>query len=160
MFKYAICKKKLTMNQKLMIVYGAIVTAGLAILSLAITIIFKVGFFQSLRIMFGSFYVLFLPGFVITYLFFKEIDMIERIALSFALSIATVPLTLFYLNKLGVKITLLSSILTVLVIIAIASGISVMWKKREKKEIAKPKTQTKKPKIKNSVKEYSEPLST
>jgi len=59
----------------------------------------KLSFLESLRISFGSFYVLFLPGFILTYVFFKELDIIERIALSFALSIAIVPLIVFYLNK-------------------------------------------------------------
>jgi len=41
---------------------------------------------ESLRIVFGSIYVLFLPGFLISYIFFpisseKSIDWLERIAL-------------------------------------------------------------------------------
>ena len=92
---------------------------------------FKISFLQSLRIVFGSFYVLFLPGFVITYLFFKKIDLIERIALSFALSIATVPLTMFYLNKLGMKITFLTSSLTILGIILISFIIKRILHKKQ-----------------------------
>ncbi len=63
------------------------------------------------RIVFGSVFVLFIPGFVWTYLFFDrdEIDVVERIALSFGLSIALVPLSVFYLNYLfGVRITLVN----------------------------------------------------
>jgi uncharacterized membrane protein len=54
----------------------------------------------------GSFYILFLPGFAVSFLFFARgvIDVIERIALSFALSVAVVPLLAFYLNLVGVKI--------------------------------------------------------
>ncbi len=61
--------------------------------------------------MFGSIFVLFLPGLAWSYLFFNrnEIDWIERIALSFGLSIALVPLTVFWLNYIfKVKINLLN----------------------------------------------------
>ena len=75
---------------------------------------------ESLRITLGTPYVLFLPGYIISYIFFKKIDIIERIALSFALSIAIVPLVIFYLNLLGMKINLLSSILTIAGIIIIS----------------------------------------
>jgi uncharacterized membrane protein len=54
----------------------------------------------------GAFYILFLPGFAVSFLFFARgaIDIIERVALSFALSVAVVPLLAFYLNLIGVKI--------------------------------------------------------
>jgi uncharacterized membrane protein len=88
---------------------------------------------EGFRIVFGSIYVLFLPGFVISFIFFPKtsdsIDWIERIALSFALSIAIVPLVVFYLNLLGIKINLISSFLTIFGIIAISFGI-LLWKKR------------------------------
>jgi uncharacterized membrane protein len=77
-------------------------------------------FLESLRITLGTPYVLFLPGYIISFLFFKKIDIIERITLSFALSIAIVPLVIFYLNLIGMKINLLSSILTIAGIIAIS----------------------------------------
>lgn len=69
-----------------------------------------------LRIFFGSVFVLFVPGFAWSYVFFakKNIDWIERVALSFGLSIALVPLTIFWLNWLfQVKITLLNTSLIV-----------------------------------------------
>ncbi len=77
---------------------------------------------DSLRIVFGSVYVLFLPGYFLTFLFFpkkeeEKIDSIERIALSFALSIAVVPLIIFYLNLIGMKINVLNTSITILVII-------------------------------------------
>ena len=74
---------------------------------------------KAFRIIFGSVYALFLPGLVWTYIFFrnKEIDGLERIALSFALSIAIVPLTVFYLNLIGMKINVLSVSLVILFII-------------------------------------------
>jgi uncharacterized membrane protein len=71
---------------------------------------------EGLRIFFGSVFILFVPGFAWSYVFFarKNIDWIERIALSFGLSIALVPLTVFWLNWLfHVKITLLNTSLVV-----------------------------------------------
>ncbi len=58
--------------------------------------------FELLRIIFGSVFILFLPGLAWSFVFFKkdEIDVIERIALSFGLSIALVPLVVFWLNWL------------------------------------------------------------
>ncbi len=91
----------------------------------------------SFRIVFGSLFVLFIPGYFITYIFFPEstkdhkIDSIERITLSFALSIAIVPLIIFYLNRIGVKITLLNSVLIIIAII-VASLIIIYFKQKKK----------------------------
>ena len=119
---------------KKIVKYTSIIIVSLLIISIILS--FFMSFLQALRIVFGSVYVLFLPGFILTYAFFprelnkkKSIDWIERIALSFALSIAIVPLTVFYLNKIGIKINLLNSFLTILVIIIISFGI-IIYKKR------------------------------
>ncbi len=77
---------------------------------------------QYFRIIAGSVYVLFLPGFILTYVFFgrREIDAIERIALSFGLSIAVVPLAIFSLNQVfNMSITTFSSV-------AVIGGIIVL----------------------------------
>src|SRR3989339_365483 len=116
----------------------------LNLISLGITIFTALSYLESLRIIFGSIYVLFLPGFIISYLFFPKtrpfednekengaIDYIERIALSFALSIAIVPLAVFYLNLIGIKINLLNSSLIILGIILISLGI-LYYKNRKR----------------------------
>lgn len=72
---------------------------------------------EGLRLFFGGLFVLFVPGFAWSYVFFakKNIDWIERVALSFGLSIALVPLTVFWFNWLfHMKFTLLNTSLTVL----------------------------------------------
>jgi uncharacterized membrane protein len=63
-------------------------------------------FLHVIETVFGAIYILFLPGFAVSFLFFVRgaIDIIERVALSFALSVAVVPLLAFYLNLVGVKI--------------------------------------------------------
>lgn len=84
-----------------------------------------------LRIIFGGIFVLFVPGFVWSYVFFtrKQIDWIERLALSFGLSIVLVPITVFWLNWLfHMKLTILNTSLVVTALILIA-GIIVAARK-------------------------------
>ena len=65
----------------------------------------------------GFILVFFIPGFAWTLVFFKQVNVLERIALSFGLSIAVVTLSILVLNKLiGIRITGLNSVLIILVI--------------------------------------------
>ena len=59
---------------------------------------------------------LFIPGFVVSLIFFswEKIDWIERIALSFAFSVAIVPLVVFYTNLFGIPISLQTILVQVL----------------------------------------------
>jgi uncharacterized membrane protein len=46
--------------------------------------------------------VLFIPGYALSYAFFpkkKDLELMERIALSFGLSLALIPLAVFFLEK-------------------------------------------------------------
>jgi uncharacterized membrane protein len=83
----------------------------------------------------GAFYVLFMPGFAMSFLFFNRgaIDIIERVALSFALSVAVVTLLAFYLNLVGVKIHFWSVFAEVAFVI-IASAVTTKLMGRLKKE--------------------------
>ncbi|MBO8183457.1 MAG: DUF1616 domain-containing protein [Archaeoglobus sp.] len=77
---------------------------------------------EILRIIVGSIYVLFLPGLVWSFVFFNkgEIDWIERIALSFGLSIALVPLSVFWMNylfKIKINIINVSIIIAILILV-------------------------------------------
>jgi len=77
---------------------------------------------EVLRLFFGGLFVLFVPGFAWSYVFFakKDIDWIERVALSFGLSIALVPLAVFWLNWVfNLRITFLNTLLVVCVLTAI-----------------------------------------
>jgi uncharacterized membrane protein len=114
--------------------YSLVSVCGLIVLSLVVSI--WLGIEQSFRIVFGSFYVSFLPGLVLTLAFFKgkEIDILERIALSFALSIAVVPLLVFYLNLIGMKINTLNVVLVIAFIILINLAIIYWREKKTKKE--------------------------
>lgn len=64
-------------------------------------------FIQLLRIVCGSIYMLFLPWWWLTDIFFStwDLDWLERFALSFALSISVVPLLVFYANLVWIPIT-------------------------------------------------------
>jgi uncharacterized membrane protein len=119
------------------IVFGVMVIVGLGIGAFS-----ELGYLEAFRIVFGSVYVLFLPGFILSFVFFPKnkgrviehgedngIDWIERIALSFALSIAIVPLAVFYLNLVGVKINVLNSFLTIFGICVIGCGL-VYWRRK------------------------------
>lgn len=70
-----------------------------------------------LRATLAFIFVFFLPGFCWTLVFFsgKQVNTVERVALSFGLSIALVVLVIFLLNRLmGVRITGINSALIIL----------------------------------------------
>jgi len=115
--------------RKARIILGIVL--GLLIISFVIGLVSSLSILESFRIVFGSVFVLFLPGYILSYLFFLEgkIDSLERVALSFALSIAVVPLVVFYLNLVGLRISLLNSFFTVLGIIVLGLG-GIYWKKK------------------------------
>ncbi len=70
-----------------------------------------------IRALLGFILVFFLPGFAWTLVFFRQIKVIERIALSFGLSIAVVTLSILTLNVLlGISLTGLNSLLIIIVV--------------------------------------------
>lgn len=70
-----------------------------------------------IRAFLGFILVFFLPGFAWTLVFFRQINPIERIVLSLALSIAVVTLSILALNLLlGVSVTGLTSLLIIIVV--------------------------------------------
>ncbi len=81
-----------------------------------------------LYIITAGFLVLFAPGFSLSLVFFElgKIDLLERVALSFALSISVVPLLTFYLNLLGVKIGVGLVVLEVIGICFLSLGILIV----------------------------------
>jgi uncharacterized membrane protein len=69
------------------------------------------------RAILGIILVFFLPGFTWTLIFFKEVNIIERIALSFALSIAMVTLSILALHILiGARINGFNSLLVIIIV--------------------------------------------
>ena len=81
---------------------------------------FAVPFLERLpivRAILGVIFMFFLPGFAWTLVFFKQINIIERIALSFGLSIAIVALSIIVLNVLlGIRINGANALLIIIVL--------------------------------------------
>ena len=93
-----------------------------------------------IRAIMGFILVFFLPGFAWTLIFFKQINHIERIALSFGLSIALVTLSILFLNIVfGVRITGLNSLLTIIIITTIPLAIYYTNKRIRRKREEAPK---------------------
>ena len=70
-----------------------------------------------IRAILGFILVFFLPGFAWTLVFFRQIKVIERVTMSFALYIVVVTLSLLFVTRLsGVRITGLNSVLVIIVI--------------------------------------------
>jgi len=88
------------------------------------------------RVIFGLPFILFFPGYVLVATLFpekKSLDLIERIALSFGISIAVVPLIGFGLNytPFGIRLT---PILISLVIFNVAFAIAATWRRVKAKD--------------------------
>lgn len=82
------------------------------------------GILAVLRGIGGFILVFFLPGFAWSLVFFKKFNIAERIAVSIGLSIALVTLIIMFLNVvLGMKITLFSSIMVIIVLVVIPLAI-------------------------------------
>ncbi len=76
-------------------------------------------FFESfpvIRAILGFILVFFLPGFAWTLVFFRELDVIERVTLSLALSIALVTLSILLASRMGMRITGLNSALVIIIV--------------------------------------------
>ena len=82
-----------------------------------------------IRATLGFVIVFFLPGFTWTLVFFNQLNIIERTALSFGLSIALVTLSTLVLHVLfDIRITGANSLLTIIVITIIALGFYLLKK--------------------------------
>ena len=77
---------------------------------------------KIITVIFSLIFILFLPGLCWSFVFFahKKIDAIERFALSVALSLTLVPLTVFYFNLLGLPINRQNVLVTVILICSTA----------------------------------------
>ena len=96
-------------------------------------------FFDYFRTFLSAIYFFFVPGLVISFIPFpyiksvytnnkNSIGWIERVVLSLALSIAIVPLLVFYLNLAGIDMKPANTLLAALGIIAISS--IIIWIRR------------------------------
>lgn len=108
----------MTLNtlQKKIILFGSLLT------TLTLLLAFWLPFQNAFRIVFGSVYLLLVPGFSWTWVFWakNEINSLERGILSLIISLMIVPLLVFLLNKVGVRIILVNILLEILLLIVIA----------------------------------------
>ncbi len=86
---------------------------------------------------FGSFYMIFLPGYIFSFIFYKEkeITIWERIMLSFGLTIIIVPLIIYLLYLGGMELNLQNSSLVTLVLILISIFIIIIQAKIKKSHV-------------------------
>lgn len=102
---------------------------------------------DSFRFVFGAFFVLFIPGFVWSFVLTRNnaeanlpvdqagaenaetIGCVDRIILSFGLSFVMSPLTVFILSKIGIRITFLSCLFEILSLIIIGLAVILFQNK-------------------------------
>lgn len=103
---------RLRAQQQFVVQWGTVVFVLFLISALAA---FWIPLSQSVRVVFGLWFTLFVPGYVWSHVFWKKqtIDPIERIAISLVLSMTVVSLTTFLLHRIGIRVSLLSSVSTV-----------------------------------------------
>ena len=97
----------------------------------------------GLRAAVGFAIVFFLPGFAWTLVFFRRINTLERVALSFGLSIAMVTLSIFALNVVfGVNINGLNALIIIAALTAIPLAVFYVRKMTRQKSEVPPDEQT------------------
>ena len=90
---------------------------------------------QITALIIESIFVFFLPGFFLSFVFFKlkKIDFFERFVYSFGISVAVVPLLVFYCNLFGIRISLLTVILEISCVFFITGALLAIQHIREGK---------------------------
>jgi uncharacterized membrane protein len=97
----------------------------------------------GLRVLAGFAIVFFLPGFAWTLVLFRRVNVLERVALSFGLSIAIVTLGVLALKVVfGVNINGLNSLLTIVLITAVPLAVFSFRKASRRRDEAPPSEQT------------------
>lgn len=84
----------------------------------------------ALRAVFGTAYLIFLPGLALSYALFENLGKIERIVMAFALSIATVVLVVYALNLAGVPITDSNTMVATAVIVLVSILFAFLRRKK------------------------------
>jgi uncharacterized membrane protein len=137
------------MNKKVKPLFWTVlvVLVGLGIISSMIAMFSMIELLSGFKIVFGGAYFLFLPGFIISYIFFKRtkdpkanvkkkgvLTWLERVALSIGISLVLVPVVVFYLSLIGIQVNIFNSFLTTLGIILICTVILIyqVFKKGKK----------------------------
>ncbi len=126
------------MEKKNVVQKETIFQAGFALLGILILGVFLsyiLSPLQALRIISALLFALVLPGMLLGYIIFKKgsLDAIERIVLSFVFSLVVVPMPLFFVSKIGIKITTQSSFVVILILNIVFTSILLYQYKKLKK---------------------------
>jgi len=84
---------------------------------------------EAVRALAGLVYVLFIPGYIATWALYPkkdQVDVIERIALSFGLSLALSVLPMIALNYAGLAVNAVNVFLVILLVILVSSIITLL----------------------------------
>jgi len=100
------------------VIFGVLLFIAFIVIAI-FALSFKLTILESVRFVLGSVFILFLPGYVWSFALLKKQNLANRIIISFGLSFVMSPLLVFLLSKFGVKITLLSSVIEISLLIAI-----------------------------------------
>jgi uncharacterized membrane protein len=93
----------------------------------------------AVRVVLGIILVFFAPGFAWSLVIFKQINHLERLVLSFALSLTLVTLSILSLNVVvNMRITGFNALLTILLLIFIPLIIYFTRRYRQKRKIESP----------------------
>lgn len=77
------------------------------------------------------------PGLVYSYIFFPRVGLVARSALATTISLVLIPTAMFYVNLLGVVITLTSTILVIVGLMGL--GVAILFLLKTQRKINKNK---------------------
>ena len=120
-------------------IWGFVIFAIVAFIGAGVGVIYGLSFLGVLRAIFAALYILFLPGYVVVRCFFEDLeDWIEKVAVSFGLSIAIVVLSVIISNLVfKIPITALTNFLIILATMVI-TGLAKIININLKKKLGKP----------------------
>ncbi len=127
----------------------------LGLIAVSLILSMKFTLLESFQVVFGTIFVLFIPGLVWSYVFYTSADSsadtnadvdadrtlknklswTERIILSFGLSAVMSPLFAFLLSKVGIKITALTCFVEIMILIVAGLAILIITKIKKKEKI-------------------------
>lgn len=112
------------MIRSLLIVLGALIALALVLTS-------WLSFLDALRVVAGSIYVLIVPGFVWTWVFWRRdaLEWIDRIILSSVLSLSVVALGVLLATTIGIRLHLVSVLLEIAAV-TLLGGLALWWTTR------------------------------
>lgn len=131
--KASLRKNKILNREFLKVKLMTYLTISFCLILIILLVSIWLGFAESIKIVLGSVYSLFLPGFCMSHVILgkREVDVLERLALSFALSVSIIPLIVYYLTIIGIGMSALLTFSTILIVCIMSLVVLYVRKKRE-----------------------------